>query len=219
MGKRMKADARRETLIKAARRLFVEKGYDATKMEEIAEAAGCTTGPLYHFFKTKKELFDATLSASIDIANRIVGDARNATVDSTPLVRLGVTCDQLLDFLAIPETTMFVREAPRVIGRKEWHKLRRKLMLHSFESDLRNAMIAGEVAPEPPGPLAAILGAAIIEAVDQVNAGRTDEVEPYRLALRRLIARLKLAVPDLHQPAVSVAKGTRRISASQRSRA
>lgn len=211
----MKADARRETLIKAARRLFTEKGYDATKMEEIAEAAGCTTGPLYHFFKTKKELFDATLSASIDVANRIVGDARKATVESTPLVRLGVTCDQLLDLLAIPETTMYVREAPRVIGHEEWHELRKKLMLHSFEADLRNAMIAGEIAPEPPGPLAAILGAAIIEAVDQVTAGRTDEIEPYRLALRRLIARLRLAVPDLHRTAPPVSRRSRQISASR----
>ena len=51
--RRLKADERRLTLIRAAVRLFTEKGYGETRMEKIAAAAGCTTGSLYHFFKTK----------------------------------------------------------------------------------------------------------------------------------------------------------------------
>lgn len=195
MSKRMKAEARRKILIKAARELFTERGYDATKMEEVAERAGCTTGPLYHFFKTKKELFEAALQSSIGTANRLVGSARASAAEASPLERLSITCDHLLDLLSIPETTMFAREAPRVIGQQEWHDLRKKLMLHSFEVDLRDAMISGEVAPEPPAPLAAILGAAIIEAVDLVNSGHAEQIEHYRLALKRVITRLRLAVP------------------------
>ena len=51
-----KADQRRSKLIEAAGRLFIEKGYDATTMDEIAAAAGFAKGTLYYYFSTKADL-------------------------------------------------------------------------------------------------------------------------------------------------------------------
>lgn len=51
-----KADQRRATLIEAAGTLFVEKGYEATTMDEIAAAANFAKGTLYHYFSNKAEL-------------------------------------------------------------------------------------------------------------------------------------------------------------------
>jgi AcrR family transcriptional regulator len=51
-----KADQRRATLIEAAGKLFVEKGYEATTMDEIAAAANFAKGTLYHYFANKAEL-------------------------------------------------------------------------------------------------------------------------------------------------------------------
>ncbi len=51
-----KADQRRATLIEAAGKLFVEKGYEATTMDEIAAAAHFAKGTLYHYFANKAEL-------------------------------------------------------------------------------------------------------------------------------------------------------------------
>lgn len=51
-----KADKRRATLIEAAGKLFVEKGYEATTMDEIAAAANFAKGTLYHYFSNKAEL-------------------------------------------------------------------------------------------------------------------------------------------------------------------
>lgn len=50
------ADQRRATLIEAAGKLFVEKGYEATTMDEIAAAANIAKGTLYHYFTNKAEL-------------------------------------------------------------------------------------------------------------------------------------------------------------------
>tara|TARA_R110002124_G_scaffold270207_1_gene438544 strand:+ start:6705 stop:7301 length:597 start_codon:yes stop_codon:yes gene_type:complete len=196
VAERLKASERRGKLISAARKLFTKYGYDETHMEHVAKAAHCTTGPLYYFFKTKKELFEAALFEAIGIANRSIDEARTVTKSKSPLTRLMASCDNLLDLMMIPETTMFAREAPRVLGQAEWQSLRRKLMLRSFEIDLRDAMIAGEIPPEPPGPLAAILASAIIEVIEHANAGDSEQVELYRAALRRLILRLKLPVPE-----------------------
>jgi AcrR family transcriptional regulator len=51
-----KADQKRAILIKAARTLFVEKGYASATMDEIAAAANFAKGTLYHYFKNKAEL-------------------------------------------------------------------------------------------------------------------------------------------------------------------
>ncbi|MBM9616587.1 TetR/AcrR family transcriptional regulator [Desulfobulbus rhabdoformis] len=50
------ADNRRAALIKAAEKLFVEKGVEATTMNDIAQVAGFAKGTLYHYFKNKAEL-------------------------------------------------------------------------------------------------------------------------------------------------------------------
>ncbi|WP_022850837.1 TetR/AcrR family transcriptional regulator [Limisalsivibrio acetivorans] len=54
-----KAEERRAALIDAASRLFVEKGYSHTTMEEIASAASFAKGTLYHYFANKEELLKA----------------------------------------------------------------------------------------------------------------------------------------------------------------
>ncbi len=51
-----KADQKRAILLKAARGLLVEKGYENTTMDEIATAANFAKGTLYHYFKNKAEL-------------------------------------------------------------------------------------------------------------------------------------------------------------------
>ncbi|MGW7517496.1 TetR/AcrR family transcriptional regulator [Streptomyces sp. NPDC054796] len=43
-------------LMAAATRLFAERGYDRTSVQEIVEAAGVTKGALYHYFGSKDDL-------------------------------------------------------------------------------------------------------------------------------------------------------------------
>lgn len=45
-----------QRLLAAATRLFAEKGYDRTSVQEIVEAAGVTKGALYHYFGSKDDL-------------------------------------------------------------------------------------------------------------------------------------------------------------------
>ena len=48
---------KREQLIEAAKREFLEKGYNKASLRNICAHAGVTTGALYFFFKNKEELF------------------------------------------------------------------------------------------------------------------------------------------------------------------
>ena len=55
------AQARRRQLIETALRLFSEKGYRDTTVRDIARAAGVNEALLYHYFRSKADLFRAVL--------------------------------------------------------------------------------------------------------------------------------------------------------------
>lgn len=57
---RRKAD-RPQEILAAALQLFVEKGFAATKMEDIARAAGVTKGTPYLYFANKEDIFAAVI--------------------------------------------------------------------------------------------------------------------------------------------------------------
>ena len=50
-------DERRELLLHHALRLFVRKGLTATRMADIAKAAGVSQGLAYHYFGSKEDIF------------------------------------------------------------------------------------------------------------------------------------------------------------------
>ena len=58
-------DARPSELLAAALDLFVEKGFAATRAEEVAKRAGVSKGTLFLYFATKEELFKAVVRENI----------------------------------------------------------------------------------------------------------------------------------------------------------
>ena len=54
-------DARPQELLAAALDLFVERGYAATRLDEVAAQAGVSKGTLYLYFENKEELFKAVV--------------------------------------------------------------------------------------------------------------------------------------------------------------
>lgn len=58
-------DARPGELLDAALSLFVEKGFAATRVEEVAKLAGVSKGTLFLYFATKEELFKAVVRENI----------------------------------------------------------------------------------------------------------------------------------------------------------
>jgi TetR/AcrR family transcriptional regulator, cholesterol catabolism regulator len=57
---------RRAALVSLAAELFAERGYRATTVREIAEAAGVLSGSLYHHFDSKESIIDELLSSYLD---------------------------------------------------------------------------------------------------------------------------------------------------------
>jgi AcrR family transcriptional regulator len=54
-------DERRDRIVWAAKRVFLEKGLDASSMDDVAEKAGTTKPTIYAHFNSKDELFSAVV--------------------------------------------------------------------------------------------------------------------------------------------------------------
>jgi AcrR family transcriptional regulator len=64
-----------ERILSTALDLFAVKGYDATSVREICEAAGITKPTLYHFYGSKDGVFQALIRAGFDQYRRLVSRA------------------------------------------------------------------------------------------------------------------------------------------------
>jgi AcrR family transcriptional regulator len=61
-----KKRAVRDSIVSAAARLFVERGFAETRMDAISEAADIAVGTVYNYFKTKTELLVAILLDDVE---------------------------------------------------------------------------------------------------------------------------------------------------------
>jgi AcrR family transcriptional regulator len=82
---------KRTEIVDAARKLFIEAGYEATSMSAIATSAGVAANTIYWYFKDKDELLVAVLDAELE--RGLAAFRRSPAVD--PLGRLLKVVKQL----------------------------------------------------------------------------------------------------------------------------
>jgi AcrR family transcriptional regulator len=83
--RRLPTDERRVLIVEAAGRLFGERGYEATRLDDVAAAAGVTKPILYRHFASKKALYLALLERHRDDLGSFAGAI---PADGSPQERL-----------------------------------------------------------------------------------------------------------------------------------
>ena len=73
-------DERREQILSAALKAFATKGFAATKISDIVARAGMSHGLVYHYFKSKEEIFYALLQLAMETSSQSV-----ETVEALPI--------------------------------------------------------------------------------------------------------------------------------------
>ncbi|QGH32868.1 TetR family transcriptional regulator [Gracilibacillus salitolerans] len=58
MNRRNNAEETKEKIIAVSTRLFIEKGFEKTSIQDISEALGMSKGAIYHHFNSKKDIID-----------------------------------------------------------------------------------------------------------------------------------------------------------------
>ncbi|WP_217991133.1 TetR/AcrR family transcriptional regulator [Mobilicoccus massiliensis] len=97
-GTRLPREARRAQLIEAALSVFVESGYHAAGMDEIADRAGVSKPVLYQHFPGKLELYLALLDSACEQLIDGVREALGSTTDNEQ--RVVATMGAYLDYVA-----------------------------------------------------------------------------------------------------------------------
>ena len=96
-GNRLPRDERRGQLLIAASEVFVDRGYHAAGMDEIADRAGVSKPVLYQHFSSKLELYLAVLQRHVDNLVSGVRQALRTTTDNQQRLRAAVAA--FFDFI------------------------------------------------------------------------------------------------------------------------
>jgi AcrR family transcriptional regulator len=157
-------------IVNAATRIFGERGFAATTMDDIAAAARVAKGAVYHHFPTKEALFEAVfeqvsleLVSDLDRISRAEKDALAAMAAGTQAYFAACSNDATGQII--------LRDGPAVLGWERWREIDAKHFGGKFPLALTAAMDAGLIARQPVEPLARLLLGAVTEAAVACASG------------------------------------------------
>ena len=103
-------EVRVREILDTARSLFVEKGYVQTTIEEIARTMSVAKGMVYHYFRSKEDIFDAVLQREI---HELADEVRTQcfAIDGSALDKLHAFLSYLSGLLG-REDLLFARLQP-----------------------------------------------------------------------------------------------------------
>ncbi len=77
-----RAEGRRREILLGAARAFAHGGYDATNMDQIARQCGLAKGHIYHYFRSKEEIFTEIRTDAVSrLIERLTAIAPTAASD------------------------------------------------------------------------------------------------------------------------------------------
>ena len=77
-----KGERRKQDLLNIAYRMFIEKGYENTSVDDIITEAGIAKGPYYYYFESKEATLEAVIEMMIEKAENV---AKAALMNPVPI--------------------------------------------------------------------------------------------------------------------------------------
>lgn len=158
---RLRGDALRDQVLASALRLFSEKGYFATSVHDIREAAGVSIGAIYHHFGNKealaKSLYDGLLGRMDSEIAAILAGHEGCFERSRAIIALlfdlAMQEPRAMQFILLAQHREYLPEEPPICSSGPFRLMRRVL---------EEGMAAGDVRPlEPWVAATAMFGGAL----------------------------------------------------------
>jgi len=93
---RVKTDEKLEEILEAATQVFSRKDFHEVLIDEIAEAGSIGKGTVYRYFRTKEELYQATIEHGLAKLDKVLCDA--LPEEGSPTERLARLAREILAF-------------------------------------------------------------------------------------------------------------------------
>ena len=105
---------RKGEIITAAERVFAEKGFNSTTLDDIAGSAEFGKGTLYNYFKGKEEIYESIVDDVIANKERIINEADAKAKTFKEFIE--VDTKELFNYCAVNKNAflIFVRELARL---------------------------------------------------------------------------------------------------------
>jgi AcrR family transcriptional regulator len=163
-------EATRAAIVKAAKRLFGERGFAGTTMDHVATAAHVAKGAVYHHFETKEALFEAVFD---EVSRDLVAEVdRVARSEKDALAAMAAGTQAYFAACARDATGQIVlRDGPAILGWERWREIDARHFGGGFSHALARAMDDGLIARQPVEPLSRLLLGAVTEAAVACSAG------------------------------------------------
>ena len=158
-------------IIEAARLVFARDGFADASLSEIIEKSEVTTGAIYYHFKDKQGLFLAVAeSLEMEILEE---SSKRVSTDGDPWDVFESSVLETLDICARPDILRIVfREAPAVIGLREWREIEAKYAFGLMQATVQELARAGLIKSELPDMTSQILLGALMEAAHTVASAK-----------------------------------------------
>ncbi|MDR3576977.1 MAG: TetR/AcrR family transcriptional regulator [Anaerolineaceae bacterium] len=178
-------DERQEQILMAALRVFAQQGFAATKMSDIAAAAGVSYGLVAHYFGKKDEIYSAVIARAFAGVLQLFEDSLMRS--GTPWEHLCYVCEKMLvGIQETPEYVLLVNQArtnPAVsAGDKALFRRYENRSLDLQLELIRQAQAAGQVRAGDPLELAIafsaiIQGLAILSFYERAQSTQSQPVD------------------------------------------
>jgi TetR/AcrR family transcriptional regulator, cholesterol catabolism regulator len=139
---RARYESRRERVVEVAARVFAERGYHATTVQDLTDGTGLAAGGLYHYIGSKEQLLLAVCDALME---PLLARAREVLADTTPAdAALRRLVDAWVAHVVEHRFHMrvFVQERQVIEHEPQWRDVRRQRK--AFEDLLDRALVAVE---------------------------------------------------------------------------
>jgi AcrR family transcriptional regulator len=184
----------RGALIRAGRRLFGNKGFGATSVDDLAREARVTTGALYYHFPTKTALFEAVFE---ETHTELMAASAEAAQDATDHVdALARGFDAFLDAALRPDVQRILAlDGPAVLGSARYTELDERYAFSVIVAALEQAAESGAIRVEDPETITRLLlgaltrGAMLIASSPEPVATRDAVSRSIRTLLNGLVPR------------------------------
>ena len=78
-------EERKQEIVDTARELFIKNGFDKTQMADISKKMNVAQGLVYHYFKSKTEIYYAVIDSIVEektqIAKKVLVDMKGSALD------------------------------------------------------------------------------------------------------------------------------------------
>lgn len=178
-------------LLAAATRLFAEKGYADTSIEDINNAAGLTRGAIYHHYKGKAQLFRAVFEAREAELTAAIAAAAAQKKDAWKSFQAGSEAF-LLACLDPAVQQIILKDGPAVLGWEVIREIEARYSMAMIRQGIELAMREGRLARRPAEPLAHMLHGALAECARSIARSAEPEAtfRDARAEMNRLLQAL-----------------------------